>query len=645
MTEVMPERSSAAFDLDAKYREESGSFFFTGVQALVRVPMDQMRADRRAGLRTATFVSGYQGSPLGGYDREIISHKALMDELTTSCTRPGLNEDLGATAVMGSQLSATVPRTDATTACWASGTARRPGLDRAGDAIRHAAYAGTPNTAASWPSPATTRPNKSSTLPSASEFTLADLHLPILHPGNVQEVLDLGTPRRLPVAGRGAVVGHQDRHRGGRRFGHRRGGPGSHHPGHAHLRMAGQAVPAEGDQPSGRRRPPTRMEQEIYEARYEMARLYGIANKLNRITINLARRLDRHRGLGPLLSRGARRGIDSRPRRGRARRNGIRLLQMGMIYPFDRARSPAASPMGWTRSWSSRRSGRSSKATCATPSTACQTPPGDRRKVRPRASASSCPRHGALDADCARRTAAPPALPAASTPSRLTDRSPEKVARNARSTCCPPAPRTSAPVAPTPPAPRSPSEPLVGGRHRLPRPRQPDGPGTGRHGHGQHPDGRRRRALDRHRAVRRCRPLHPEPGRRHLRPLRFAVRSRMAVSAKSHITFKILYNGAVAMTGGQDAAGAMAVPQLTYMAAERRRDHGHRHHRRTRASTRASSWPTASRCGIAPASSKPRRCCGKVPGVTVLIHDQQCAAEKRRDRKRGIVIGPAPNAS
>ena len=74
MTDVMPGRSAAAFDLEAKYREESGSFFFTGVQALVRVPMDQMRADRKAGHRTATFVSGYQGSPLGGYDRELIAH-------------------------------------------------------------------------------------------------------------------------------------------------------------------------------------------------------------------------------------------------------------------------------------------------------------------------------------------------------------------------------------------------------------------------------------------------------------------------------------------------------------------------------------------------------------------------------------------
>jgi indolepyruvate ferredoxin oxidoreductase len=72
MTDVVQNRrNQPTSDLDAKYRERDGSYYFTGVQALVRVPIDQMRADREAGLNTATFVSGYQGSPLGGYDREI----------------------------------------------------------------------------------------------------------------------------------------------------------------------------------------------------------------------------------------------------------------------------------------------------------------------------------------------------------------------------------------------------------------------------------------------------------------------------------------------------------------------------------------------------------------------------------------------
>src|SRR3982074_1498830 len=109
MTDVLGTRPvGAAADLDAKYREENGSFFFPGVQALVRAPLDQMRIDRRAGLRTAGFISGYQGSPLGGYDLELSRHRQLLEDLSIVHV-PGLNEELGATAVMGSQLSATFP--------------------------------------------------------------------------------------------------------------------------------------------------------------------------------------------------------------------------------------------------------------------------------------------------------------------------------------------------------------------------------------------------------------------------------------------------------------------------------------------------------------------------------------------------------
>src|SRR5688500_8835306 len=137
----MPARGGQAFDLDAKYREEEGNFFFTGIQALVRVLLDQMRIDRRAGLRTASFIAGYQGSPFGGFDRELIAHKALLDALDIVHT-PGLNEELGATAVMGSQISATFPnrRYDGVLGIWYG---KAPGLDRSGDAIRHAQYAGT----------------------------------------------------------------------------------------------------------------------------------------------------------------------------------------------------------------------------------------------------------------------------------------------------------------------------------------------------------------------------------------------------------------------------------------------------------------------------------------------------------------------
>ena len=94
------ESAGRQFSLGDRYTTISGEILATGVQALARLPLDQMRADRRAGLDTAAFISGYQGSPLGGYDRELQSQRALLDELRI-VHRPALNEELGATAVTG----------------------------------------------------------------------------------------------------------------------------------------------------------------------------------------------------------------------------------------------------------------------------------------------------------------------------------------------------------------------------------------------------------------------------------------------------------------------------------------------------------------------------------------------------------------
>src|SRR5580692_7790859 len=89
--------------LSDKYSVERGSVYLTGIQALVRLPLEQMRRDRRAGLKTGAFISGYEGSPLGGYDMALARSKNLLDEHGIFF-RPGLNEDLAATSVMGSQI-------------------------------------------------------------------------------------------------------------------------------------------------------------------------------------------------------------------------------------------------------------------------------------------------------------------------------------------------------------------------------------------------------------------------------------------------------------------------------------------------------------------------------------------------------------
>ena len=141
MTIADDRRTTADFSLRDRYTAEEGQILATGIQALVRLPIDLMRADRRAGHRTAAFISGYQGSPLGGYDRELASQADILGALDI-VHRPAVNEELGATAVMGSQLSTTFAshRYDGVAGIWYG---KSPGVDRAGDAIRHGNYAGT----------------------------------------------------------------------------------------------------------------------------------------------------------------------------------------------------------------------------------------------------------------------------------------------------------------------------------------------------------------------------------------------------------------------------------------------------------------------------------------------------------------------
>src|SRR2546421_9450504 len=97
------------FTLDAKYRREEGLIFLSGIQALVRLPLDQHRADKRRGLDSATLISGYRGSPLGGFDLTLERNPGLLREHHVVFIS-GVNEDLGATAIYGSQLASMFPK-------------------------------------------------------------------------------------------------------------------------------------------------------------------------------------------------------------------------------------------------------------------------------------------------------------------------------------------------------------------------------------------------------------------------------------------------------------------------------------------------------------------------------------------------------
>ena len=178
------------FSLEAKYTQERGRVYLSGIQALVRLPLDQHRADIRRGLRTATFISGYRGSPLGGLDQTLERMATLLrahDVVFSS----GLNEDLGATAVYGSQMAGLFPnpRYDGVLGMWYG---KAPGVDRTGDVFKHANYAGVGKNGGVLALAGDDPLSKSSTLPSHSEVALYDALMPTIYPGNVQEILDMG---------------------------------------------------------------------------------------------------------------------------------------------------------------------------------------------------------------------------------------------------------------------------------------------------------------------------------------------------------------------------------------------------------------------------------------------------------------------
>ena len=185
-------RGSRAVDplTRARYRTGAGVAYLTGIQAIARLPLDQRRLDDHAGFDTAGFISGYRGSPLGGLDQELWR---LSGELADRriVFQPGINEDLAATAVWGSQQVGLFPgaRHEGVYGLWYG---KAPGLDRSSDAVRHANAAGTSPRGGVLLVVGDDHACKSSTLPSASEFALRDLAVPILAPADVQDVLDYG---------------------------------------------------------------------------------------------------------------------------------------------------------------------------------------------------------------------------------------------------------------------------------------------------------------------------------------------------------------------------------------------------------------------------------------------------------------------
>ena len=176
--------------LDDKYALDQTRAYMTGIEALVRLPMLQHQRDAAKGLHTAGFVSGYRGSPLGGVDQAMWKAKSHLDRHHIHF-QPGVNEDLAATAVWGSQQTQLFPgaRYDGVFGMWYG---KGPGVDRSMDVFKHANAFGTSRHGGVLAVAGDDHACKSSTLPHQSEHMFMGASIPVLAPANVQEVLDLG---------------------------------------------------------------------------------------------------------------------------------------------------------------------------------------------------------------------------------------------------------------------------------------------------------------------------------------------------------------------------------------------------------------------------------------------------------------------
>ena len=257
-----------------RYTAEAGEAQMTGVQALVRLPLNVRRADRARGLDTAAFISGYEGSPLGGYDLELQRISGLLAECSTWCSGPAVNEELAATAVQGTQLAADSgdARVGGVTGYWYG---KSPGLDRASDALRHANLMGTHPRGGAVAFVGDDPAAKSSTVPGASETAARRPRDARPVPGRPTGRARPGHARRGDVACLRPVGRAEDRHQRRRRD---RAGPGRQRPHHArrpqvpwqgkrfehriNARMLQPAPVGDGTEPrghpAGRRRAPTR---------------------------------------------------------------------------------------------------------------------------------------------------------------------------------------------------------------------------------------------------------------------------------------------------------------------------------------------------------------------------------------------------
>ena len=618
------------FDLDAKYRQTEGTILLTGIQALIRVTLDQHRADAARGLRTATFISGYQGSPLGTLDLTIKRMLPLLAEHDIRW-QPGINEDLAATAVWGTQQRALgrLARHDGVLGMWYG---KGPGVDRCGDVFKHANFMGVTDNGGVLAVGGDDPSAKSSTLPTDSNPTFYDALMPILYPGTIQEVLDLGLHGYALSRYSGLWAGLKIVTNIADGLATADVGPDRIVPVDPGLLIDGQ--PWRHVQRDGLLAPISlEQEKEIFYGRLEAAKAYAAANGVNRIGgatgsawLGIAASGRTYHEVLQALS-------DLGLTEDDLRDHGVRLLRLGMIFPLE----PSI-----VRTFAS---GLEEILVIEEKRPFVEMfvrdilyPLAERPRVVGKQDADGrllVPADGELTADrlaplLARRLSA--RLSSSALEARLA------LLESAAASVHDPLVARKPFFCSGCPHNRStqlPEGSVVGGGvgcHAMVLWMDRDAVSI------SHMGGEGAQWIGRA-------PFTDRPHMfQNIGDGTFfhsgSLSIRAAVAAGVNITYKLLYNAAVAMTGGQDVEGVIPIPELTRaLAAEGT----------TRIIVcsddpekfgRDANWAPGSDVWARDRLDEAQRVLRDTPGVTVIIYDQQCAAEKRRDRKRGQLATP-----
>ena len=324
---------SSGKQISNTFTQEEGDIHLGGIDAIVRLTLDQVRTDARRGLKTGMFVSGYRGSPVGMLDAALIKQQKLLVQNHIHFV-DGINEDLAATAVWGTQMLHTVGKQkfDGVTGMWYG---KAPGVDRSGDALKHANYTGIAKNGGVLAIAGDDPSCKSSSLCSQSEPMLFHVGIPSLYPGNVQEILDYGLHGYQMSRLAGVWMGMKIVTNVADGTGTASVSPERLNFVTPDLEFDGKLFTPNMNLGMNVRVEALEMEQSLYTRRLEVVKRYARANNLNNVVfpnpdawIGI---LTAGKTYNDLNQAFLEMGLDDAA----LRRYGIRILKMGMLFPME----------------------------------------------------------------------------------------------------------------------------------------------------------------------------------------------------------------------------------------------------------------------------------------------------------------------